>query len=616
VEAVEHISDLHGDRGHFERSGTFVIKTEDSETITVPENTRSCSLVEGKLLHETGAHFVKIKVNKLGNFIAVGVVGTKIEVETGATGCADKMEGGKGWMYAYHGYTYHQGKGSVFGITDTKFQAGDEIGILLEDMPEGIHYDDLRQVSFYLNGELRNGGPAFVDLPRGLLQFAVDLGGGASCTITGMSQMHPAQDPAEQAWKAERDALYELVDALADAGTLNTLLLDIYNEWPITKDPELVGGRLTWPLTLEEFKTFIASEDVHLDAALAEALCKVLEHRDTSQLTWPKIQRAFLHALQYNVQYGTYEFSALSAGFSLVQRKSGFAKKVHDMGREKTNAYVWGIYRAWDTGSKEPVEIDGKLTWPLTWAETDELLQSESVAMDDIGRQQIEQVFFSEKPAHVREGISTDCVIWPDVQQIFREAAKEAVGATEWSNEMEAMYPSLSKLNTLRCKSNPEMVQKLLEGEFRVYCRDASEPPESAQTYSLIVESYDPEGMTFTGHSKVPGKFGPWKYTVQEGKCSFDPLNGRVTLSYTEEWEGNRKEAPVSTKKIIGAQLKTNGKFHSPSGSNILKARRIDSFAGDDDPKMAKYFIGDKEVPEPEPEPAAKPESVGDAVDI
>jgi hypothetical protein len=58
----------------------------------------------------------RVQVKQVGGFVAVGIVDSEIDCGNGSTACAAP----KGYMYAYHGYTYEAGKGARFGITDSR----------------------------------------------------------------------------------------------------------------------------------------------------------------------------------------------------------------------------------------------------------------------------------------------------------------------------------------------------------------------------------------------------------------------------------------------------------------------------------------------------------------
>jgi len=105
---------------------------QDWKLAKVIGNHRCCVVVEGEHKAGDGPVYIQMRVKKLGGFIALGVADHKIDIKGGGTGCA--FPGA--YMYACHGYTYHNAKGSRFGITDTRFKTGDDVGVLIDDMPD------------------------------------------------------------------------------------------------------------------------------------------------------------------------------------------------------------------------------------------------------------------------------------------------------------------------------------------------------------------------------------------------------------------------------------------------------------------------------------------------
>ena len=93
-------------------------------------NHRASVVVEGEHNSGDGPMYLQIKVKNLGGFVALGMADHKIDIKGGGTGCAYPGA----YMYACHGYTYHKGKGTRFGVTDSRYSTGDEVGVLIEDM--------------------------------------------------------------------------------------------------------------------------------------------------------------------------------------------------------------------------------------------------------------------------------------------------------------------------------------------------------------------------------------------------------------------------------------------------------------------------------------------------
>jgi len=323
-------------------------------------------------------------VKKIGGYVAVGVVDSKIHAQSGDTACAHPGS----WMYAYHGYVYTDRKGERFGITESRFNVGDEVGVLLEDMNNSSGdmskpnlNPNMRQVTFYHNGVMRNGGTAFVDVPEGKLSFCVDLGTGAEVSLLGQIESRPEDDPAERSIRKAKDALYKLVDKLADRGQLNGMLWQVYDAWDISGDGELIDGRMTWKKNWADVQKYLTSAmvDDEMDSkGEAKVQCVTLDETeivklvlfanedvDSTHVTWGQIQRVIKAALEPNVQYAIHKFDALNEASSLVMRKSGFVKKLRDMGPEKSLGFLWRVYDRW------PIEGDPKTIGSLkskTWS--------------------------------------------------------------------------------------------------------------------------------------------------------------------------------------------------------------------------------------------------------
>lgn len=454
------------------------------------------------------------------------------------------------------------------------------------------------------------------------MSFAVDIGTGSAVELLAVRTYAPESDPQEQPLKLARDKMYDLADSLADRNQLDGLLEHVYEKWPVEGKPTDVDGRLTWPIAWGDLQPFFDGADVDdiLDDK-EETKVKVLrlEDHDTiramlssygwsTAITWPQIQKVFRIALQENMQYPISKFQMLRANMSLMIKRSQFTKKVRDMGRDKILAFCWQIYSTWDL-SKEPVEVDydgaKKLTWPLPFEGKEGSVSSLFIACGweaESGIPQLEEALFKEGNTRLREVLGTDkgpgAVCWPDVQQCFREAAKEAEGMTEWNVHMNDLYPVLNKLVTLRQRIQKTDIAALLMGEWRMFCISEKDRGnlDKGFSYGIVLSDYDAEKMTFKGASKKQGK-----YVIEDGQVMVDETNGRVKIQYTEKW-------PHGVTDKISATLKSNAKFHcETTGGYIQKARRADTLpetpeerlerdSAKDGLSTGKYFDNDKDV--------------------
>jgi hypothetical protein len=288
-------------------------------------------------------------------------------------------------------------------------------------------------------------------------------------------------------------------------------------------------------------------------------------------VTWPAFQNVIRkcwagangewvpleHAQPKDVYHGCHRSHTLQA------KKDGFAKMVKEMGQDKVNEEMWGLYMAWPVPAAGATEVTRynrkkmaktgeaedmqKATWPLPFS------GDNSVSSMLIGCGFSEAEVAGMKTALIDDGpangLHPNCteaeVTWPDIQQAFRSTMEEG----DWTEEHDAENPPLNHKVTLRNKIEKDQIADLLAGEYRMYC---SPDNGEAFSYGLIIEDIDIDNMTFGGRSRVEGK-----YEVENGKIEQDQ-HLRVHISYEEVW-------PNGTRDALSARVKSNAKFQCES---------------------------------------------------
>ena len=117
----------------------------------------------------------------------------------------------------------------------------------------------------------------------------------------------------------------------------------------IDGEPQFLDNRSTWPMKWDDVRKVLltAKADDVMDSkgnekvqVLTEEDCETIQAAvtaaglDLTSVTWPGIQKIVKAALEPNMQYAIYKFDSLNPTNALIMRKSGFVKKMRDMGVE------------------------------------------------------------------------------------------------------------------------------------------------------------------------------------------------------------------------------------------------------------------------------------------
>jgi len=288
------------------------------------------------------------------------------------------------------------------------------------------------------------------------------------------------------------------------------------------------------------------------------------------------------------------EWAVIEPSHTLMLRKQGFMRFIKAMVNSSQypdfiNIVLTRLYLGWLVEGT-PIEINGRLTWPMTFNTDDTVAASVTTLLldvkgwDESATGMFEQALLDDDdPYCTREEVT-----WPAVQSLFRTTLREINGWSEWTAEISERYPMLHQKMSLMRKVPTEKLGEILVGEWRMYCK-----PENAQqpfSYGLIIEAFDSDSMSFTGRSRASGR-----YAVEEGVVRRDDALGHVRIHYTEVW-------PNGLRDSLTARLKANGKFHCESAQGyIQKARKEDTMPSGADERLAnlstkKYYLGDKDA--------------------
>ena len=134
------------------------------------------------------------------------------------------------------------------------------------------------------------------------------------------------------------------------------------------------------------------------------------------------------------------------------------------------------------------------------------------VTWPDLQQVRLEQMWCTCTVLHV------DVLVW----QVFRSAVSEEA----WHSGLDAEWPPLAPHVTLRLKVARDQIEKVLKGEWRMFCKPNGADPFS---YGLLIESVNLKSWTLTGRSRVEGK-----YVLENGRINYDAKTSRCCISYTE----------------------------------------------------------------------------------
>jgi len=366
------------------------------------------------------------------------------------------------------------------------------------------------------------------------MKFVIDMGTNSEVVLQKVRQFNPEVDPEERGKRAACDAMYTLVDRMADRDQLNEFMWHLFGDWNIDGTPEHLDGRSTWAMSWDDLQKIMltAMVDDAMDskgdqkvAVMALEDCQIVQAAlkatglNLDKVTWPGLQNVLKAALEPNMQYAVYKFDALNSNQALVMRKSGFVKKIRDMGGEKALDFLWRVYTRWPLqGEPQIVGSVNQSTWPLSFSALSVIL--EKVGWEEIGISMLEDALFKEKlSSNMAAHVSPSCVCWPDFQQVFREACQEADGESEWSEALDMKYPVLDKQLTLTGRVDEEQVKQLVEGEWRVYGIPAEKKGDdtTAFSYGITITDFDPATMAFKGTTNKVSANHEERYKIANG---------------------------------------------------------------------------------------------------
>jgi len=263
-----------------------------------------------------------------------------------------------------------------------------------------------------------------------------------------------------------------------------------------------------------------------------------------------------------------------------------------ELGNDGINEFLTHLFFQWPTLPTKPEEVhrygSHRKTWPIPPAAVKECIMSNPKYEEKMVNSVLDEMFENKGCECKKED---NFVCWPDVQCVFRVHLGDAAAGN---------VLMLDPKTTLTLKIPEAMIEDMLIGEWRMYCKStANDGKDPAFSYGVMIDTVtvgpgtdnghgtQMKKITFTGRPRQHGK-----YELKEGEATWNESGaGRLFLKYTEAW-------PNGTDDHLEARLKSNGKFACDSTAGFIqKARKETTLPSEAGERMkSKYYAGDTDA--------------------